>query len=358
MPRVLGIDPGTLSFDLCGLADGEVFFEASLPSVEVAARPELLLERLSQALPLDLVAGPSGYGLPLVPIAAVGERELRLVCLAEAGSGAGTLGLRRLLRLLRESGLPVVLTPGVHHLPSVPLRRKLNRVDLGTADKVCCAALGIEDQAERLGIPRRETAFVLVELGGAFTAVLSVAQGRIVSGQGGSSGPLGYLAAGAMDAELAVLLRDVGKALVFSGGAAYVAGDPALEPEALARSQDAAACLAREALVESVFKTVAGELAIVPQAREVLLSGRLSRIPGFREPLAQALAGLAPVRDLAAGATKHAARGAALVADGLLGGRHRELVDALGLREARGTVLDHVYLKGADAVRRWAESGS
>lgn len=358
MPRVLGIDPGTRSFDLCGLEDGEVCFEASLPSAEVAARPERLLERVRQALPLDLVAGPSGYGLPLVPIAALGERELRLVCLAEGEPGAGALGLRRLLRLLRESGLPVVITPGVIHLPSVPRRRKLNRVDLGTADKVCCAALGIADQARRLGIPPRETAFVLVELGGAFSAVLSVAGGRIVSGQGGSSGPLGFLAAGALDAELAVLLRDVGKALVFSGGAADVAGDAGLEPETLAARRDPEADLAREALVESVVKAVAGELALVPDAREVLLSGRLSRIAGFREPLAEALARLAPVRELAPAASKHAALGAALLADGLAGGRHRELVDALGLRDARGTVLDHVFLKGADAVRRWVESGS
>jgi len=50
--------------------------------------------------------------------------------------------------------------------------------------------------------------------------------------------------------------------------------------------------------------------------------------------------------------------GAALIADGLAGGRHAELVDAMRLREARGTVLDHLYLGGADAVRRWAGTAS
>jgi predicted butyrate kinase (DUF1464 family) len=90
-------------------------------------------------------------------------------------------------------------------------------------------------------------------------------------------------------------------------------------------------------------------------ADEILLSGRLSRVPGFREPLLASLSRLAPVRDLVPdGATKEAARGAALLADGLAGGRHAALVDAMRLREARGTALDHLYVAGADKVRRWA----
>jgi predicted butyrate kinase (DUF1464 family) len=60
------------------------------------------------------------------------------------------------------------------------------------------------------------------------------------------------------------------------------------------------------------------------------------------------------VRRLAGFATgcKEAAQGAALVADGLAGGRHRDVVEAMRLREARGTVFDHLYIDGADAVRR------
>ncbi len=51
---------------------------------------------------------------------------------------------------------------------------------------------------------------------------------------------------------------------------------------------------------------------------------------------------------------KEAARGAALIADGLAGGRHRELVDSMSLRDSRGSALDWLYLSGADEVRRWA----
>src|SRR3989442_13614873 len=65
MPRVIGIDPGTVSIDLCGLADGRVFLDRALPTAEALADPAALVRLLEAAGSLDLVAGPSGYGLPL-----------------------------------------------------------------------------------------------------------------------------------------------------------------------------------------------------------------------------------------------------------------------------------------------------
>ena len=382
MPRVVGIDPGTVSFDVVGLENGEAFLGRSIATSEVARRPESLLGLLQEALPLDLIAGPSGYGLPLVPIEAVGESELNLICLARpgegstrsrihsggaAGGGRGGAaqhppaqhespigGLRTLIRRLRDARLPVIFTPGVIHLSTVPAHRKVNRVDLGTADKVCAAAAAIDEQRQRLDVPYAETSFVLVELGGAFTAVLSVEGGRIVGGQGGSSGPLGYLACGALDGDVACLLGSVSKQTVFSGGVAFVAGSPEATPEALASRDDDAWRLARDAFVEGIVRAVAAELAAASPPREILLSGRLARVPGFRDPVVAALSRLGPVRCPDAAATvKEAARGAALIADGLAGGRYRDLVEALRLREARGTVLDHLYLTGAEEARQW-----
>ena len=63
MPRVVGTDPGTSSLDLLLLVDGAVADQTRLTPT---ASPEMLLTVLDRWQPLDLIAGPSGYGLPLV----------------------------------------------------------------------------------------------------------------------------------------------------------------------------------------------------------------------------------------------------------------------------------------------------
>ena len=117
------------------------------------------------------------------------------------------------MRALARSTLPVVLTPGVIHLATVPPQRKVNRVDLGTADKVCVAVLAIAEQARRFARKPSKVSLVLLELGGAFSAAIAVAGGTIVDGAGGTSGPLGFRAAGALDGEVAYHRGGVGREL-------------------------------------------------------------------------------------------------------------------------------------------------
>jgi predicted butyrate kinase (DUF1464 family) len=357
-PRVIGIDPGTLSIDLCGLDDGRVFLDRSLPTAEALAEPSVLVGLIEAAAPLDLVAGPSGYGLPLTAARDLTDADLRLAYLAREGESGGIGGLRSLMRMLARSAAPVVLTPGVVHLGSVPAHRKVNRVDMGTADKVCAAALAISDQAARRGCGVRDTSLILLELGGAFTAAIAIEHGRIVDGIGGTSGPIGLRAAGALDGEVAFLAGTVSKDLLFRGGAASIAGAPGASAEELAAPNTPRGRLAWDAYVESAVKAVASLAVSAPDAGEVILSGRLAGVAGVQGEFARRLAGVvvhAPVRVLAgfAAIARQAAQGAALIADGLAGGRSADLVDALGIREARGTALDHLHvISPADARAR------
>jgi predicted butyrate kinase (DUF1464 family) len=359
MVRAIGIDPGTISFDLCGLEDGRLFLDETIPTEALSTHPRALVDVLEQAGPVDMVIGPSGYGLPWVSVQELDAQEKALLLLSrqeDRGRESVIDGLGQVLGLLKASGLPITLAPAVVHLPTVPAHRKVNRVDMGTCDKVCAVALGLYDQARRLDIRYDQTSFLYVELGGAFTAIIAVKGGAIVDGMGGTSGSLGYLASGAMDGEVAYLLGDFPKGTLGSGGVAYVAGEPDASPERLITraSADRRCGLAWDAFSEGLAKGVASLMTIVPSPREILLSGRLCRVPPILERVEETLAPFAPVQRVQGftRVAKEAAQGAALIADGLAGGRHVGLVDAMRLREAEGTALDHIYVAGSEALRR------
>lgn len=274
MSRVIGIDPGTVSFDICGLENGRVFLDTTLPSKEFAANPQALIDILTSAQPVDLIAAPSGYGLPLVPIEKFGDQERFLFTLVDERERERIPvlgGMGKMIPLMKDCGLPLLFIPGVIHLPTVPRHRKANKLDMGTADKLCCLALGIYDQARHLDIDYQDTSFILAEVGGAYTAVMAVEWGQVTDGLGGTTAGPGYYSLGGMDGELAYLLAGFPKEVLFSGEAAYMADRP----------------------------------------------------------------------DLSADDFFEAAQGAALLADGLAGGRFRKLVEVMEIEGASGTVLDH-----------------
>jgi predicted butyrate kinase (DUF1464 family) len=353
MPRVAGVDPGTVSFDLCVLQDGEPVLEEVFETGSISRDSAPLIDAVKRHGPYALVYGPSGYGLPLVAAADVGERELAEMVLVrsdEARAEAGIGGLRSLLRALARSGLPVVFGPGVIHLPTVPRHRKYNRIDLGTADKVCAAACAIVDQSNRRAIAPGETAMILLELGGAFTAALGIDSGRIVDGVGGTSGPLGMRAAGALDGELAYLLGpELHKDTLYTGGALDPTGELAItDLEALWSSPEHAE--GWRALLEAAMKAVRSLVVSVPAPHEVVVSGRLAGVPGLVAALASALGDVAPVIALRTRRASTAAHGGALLADALAGGSHALLAEAMRLREARGSALDYVRVAGAETI--------
>jgi predicted butyrate kinase (DUF1464 family) len=324
---------------------GEVVSERSFASGDPIHGPETIIAALRAHGPLDLVMGPAGYGTPLRRGDELSEHDLAMMLLVrsdEARRDVGVAGLRTLIRALAACELPVVFGPGAIHLPTVAPHRKRNRIDIGTADKVAAAASAIDDQAQRLGIPVAATSLIMLELGGAFTAALAVENGQVVDGLGGSSGVVGARACGALDGEVAYLLAPLlSKDTVFSGGLF-----PSDAPDVVALRGDPAFAETWLAYEEAAAKAVLTLTASVSHPREILLSGRISTASGLAAALAARLASVAPVRRGGRGA----AHGAALIADGLSGGQHAPLVDCLRLREASGSVLDHIFLSGAGRI--------
>jgi predicted butyrate kinase (DUF1464 family) len=338
--RVAGADPGTSSLDLLVLENGVVAGQHRFAPQELQGDPATAVRWLREQGPFDLISGPSGYGLPLVRAADCSARERALMTLVrpdEEGRRQGVLGFAALLRELCGSGLPVVFLPAVVHLDTVPVHRKINRIDLGTPDKLCVAALAVARRAADHGYGDYHAC--VVELGSAFTACVVLRGGQVVDGLGGTSGPFGWCSGGAWDGEAAYLLSPLSKSDLFTGGAA-AAGPTA----------------GRRRFVESLTQAVGGLLAVT-SFDEVVLSGRLLEAePELAHDAQRCLSELCPVvrlESLPGAWVKHAAQGAALLADGLAGGRWAPLVEQLRLHAAAGSVLDGLTYPRAAEVRAW-----
>ncbi|KUO40153.1 MAG: hypothetical protein AVW05_03870 [Hadesarchaea archaeon DG-33] len=359
--RVLGIDPGTKSFDLCGLENGEVYFEEILDTSEIAKNPKLLIEATEKAMPLDLIAGPSGYGVELTYLRDLNIQTLKNWYLTyilllkeedlEAALKKGDIGIMVYSAMtetameMKRRGWPVCYIPGVIELPTVPAHRKINKLDMGTVDKMCIGVLGVYDQAKKLNIPYSEVSFILVEMGFGYNAVLGISGGKIVDGIGGT--------------KLTQLVGNWEKMDIFTGGGISVSGK--LSPEELIKCADIdGRCeVAWKATMDGIVKSVASMMVTVPHPKEILISGRLTRIEKVKDELLERLAKFAPVRRIGwlqgTRRVKESAQGYAMVADGLVGGKFARLIEWMGIKNAKGTALDHIYHPKGKSVKQKLE---
>ena len=375
MVRALGIDSGTMSMDLLGFDDEgmEVFIDAYVPREEVTRNPRIIVDMILEAAEkvggLDAVVMSSGYGIPLKRAKEAGEDEIVEATFTNSSDARKRLrihGLRDLMFLLKRSDLPVWFTPSVIQLESVPGYRKVNRIDMGTSDKVYSVAAALRDEVELEGVSPRDARFILVEAGYAYTAAILVDGGRIVDGVGGTSGWWGFLGSGCLDAEVAYLLASSNMAskreTLFSGGASDVAGTRDLEEVARRlKKGNPGAFKALHVLKESVLKDVASLLPSQPRIRRIYLSGRLFRAEVIGEAIKEALRdffaelGLKPgIRHVSrlGSKTKEAATGAALIANGLAGGRYSWIVESLELSKSRGSVLGYLTFMNREEARK------
>ncbi|MEK7353736.1 MAG: DUF1464 family protein [Chloroflexota bacterium] len=343
--RILGIDPGTVSFDLCLLEDKEIVFEDSIPSTLVAEKPEEFAQKCL-GLNLDVMIAPSGMGLNNRRLSELTQREMFELTLVREGEEVPVLeGMKKFLAIVREAGLEVFFLPGVIQLPTVPKWRKINKIDMGTADKLCIAALSVETVSRKKKVSYSEVNHIVVELGGGYNAAMTIEKGKVINGIGGTifPGP-GYMNAGAMDGEIAYLLRGFEKVLLFQGGAGDLSGVAGLAREKFTRESHPDAF---NAFVEGVLFAVCSQRAILP-SREVYLSGRLTGYENIYKPVKTALEQLGyavnPLPTLS-NKSKAAAQGYAIVGNGSYGGYYEPLVKHMMIDKSEGSVIDHVYWK-------------
>jgi len=350
--RVMGIDPGSGSWDILGLeGDDDIFLDVSIPTKNILENPEKLLDIIESNQPIDCIVAPSGHGIRLKPISEITDDDIAKANLRRTKDPT-VMGVGKVLHMLRDGGIQGYAIPGVKQLNSVNQSFKYNRIDMGTADKVCAAAAAIVDQAKTMDIPLESTGFILVEVGMGFNATLAVESGKIIDGIGGSLGGMGFGTAGHLDGELAYLLDHVSKKIIYSGGLSHIAGYADLSPKELflmAKKDDRI----RSAVDGFFHDMLQGIYALVPSftdpasIREIVVSGRASaEISSHLSASLQNMKDAYPVRivNSIARISKVAAQGAAFLANGLCGGKYKSLVDVLSLEDSDHGLLDDIYV--------------
>ena len=358
--RVAGIDPGTRSFDLVVLEEDRVYIEKSFDTVSIAREPSLLIDFL-ESIQVDYITAPSGYGVPVVTGNRIRDpirfaEEVLLLSSRDAireGVEKGEVGVwvydalvkinKYIIEKYRDRALFI---PGVIHLPTIPWYRKINKVDMGTVDKLAATTLAVHEVSTRRGVGYNDTSLLLVELGFGYNAVIGVKNGIVVDGIGGTYASTGTLTSGALDLEVVVGSGYWKRWDVFHGGLFNTLGVYNIDAfiEGYEEGREPYYSLFN-AFIESIVKDVMRVSVSTRRIDTVVLTGRFSRDKRIVKYLGEQLADyeVLTLRGLrGASISKEAAQGYAIIGEGIAGGFFKKLVDHMKIRDACGTVVDYI----------------
>lgn len=355
MVKSLGIDPGTKSFDLALIDGDEILWEDSVPTDKVAENPEILIERLKDfEKEADMIIGPSGYGAPYICNEDITDPKLfaseillltseRLLKKDRKDLGFGVYrAIYKLVGRLWRKKLNVCYIPSVKQLSTVDLSMKINRIDLGTADKLASTFLASYILMNDFSYQKLSKDFLLLELGYGYNALIKVKDGVIYGGLGGTSLGPGFLTPGPVDLEIAVAAKWKRNS-VWSGGISSVCD---------AESMNEIFTIAKNQLCSSYIKAMlqsinAGLVYLGYTNNElIVVTGRWATPDNYKKLKEYLGISLSLVRPMLKGAkiSKEAAQGMAMLGDALLGGRFSSLFKKMKLNEAKGTVMDYIFI--------------
>jgi predicted butyrate kinase (DUF1464 family) len=303
----LGIDAGTKSFKTCLMKEEKMELKSHSPE-----KAYEYLVRVRKKYPDCPIVLPSGFGIPLKEACNLTDRDIFEMTLKKEDTSI--VGLGKFLQKVRHLRKAYCI-PSVKLLPTVPLHRKINKIDMGTSDKLCSIAFILERLMETETLSHID--FMNCEVGWGFASLIIVRKGKIVDGIGGSN-LLGPLCRGAIDAEIAYLH-------VFSKKEIYNGGFLPVEKTFHCGSK-----MFREDLTKKIHG-----LREYYGIDRLILTGRRKRVLKKIFPRAQIL--------LSEHEGYEAAAGAAIIASGLCDGTYKRIVDILAIRKASGNVTDFIH---------------
>ncbi|MCS7098930.1 MAG: DUF1464 family protein [Sulfolobales archaeon] len=358
--RVVGVDPGTKTFDVVVVEDGKVVLEESFDTFEVARNPAPLVDFLGETQG-DYVVAPSGYGAPVTrgdEVVSPRRFAVEVLLLSterdiEAGRFEGEVGIwvydalaKVVDTLVKKFRDRVLFLPGVVHLRTVPRYRKINKVDMGTVDKLASTFVAVDSYAQRYSADYEKVNVVVVELGYGYNAAVAVERGRVVDGVGGTYASVGTLTAGALDLEIVANTGTWLRWDVFHGGLFGALGVYELEKIVSGYVESAEPYYSVfNSFIEGVVKDVRRVLVSTPRAEAVILSGRHAKNSVVRRAISERVQDLDVLVSTGLRGSlrsKEAAQGYAAIGSGLAGGEFRELVKHMEIGGACGTAVDYV----------------
>ncbi len=284
---------------------------ADLRSLRTVGEVWEVVDEMLAMHPATPIVLPSGLGVPLTRAGDLMDQDIAEITLGLDGPAADDLGA--LLVEARRRALRAFCIPAVKLLPSVPIHRKVNRLDLGGAGALCAAVWIMHS----IAVPGSEPAscgWLLVHAARAGTCLLAIRAGRIVDGTGELTPATGRLASRGLDE----LLRRAARV-----GSPHPRAQAAWPPHALAEAEG-----------EMLTRAALGLLRFHGLPHAVVIGER-------RAETEHLLGGWVPLAPSpAVGPGFEAALGAAVIAAGLTGGPTADLVQQLGVREARERALD------------------
>ncbi len=367
--RVAGIDPGTKSFDLVVIENDRVISEKSIETIRIAKDPQILIDLLKD-LSVDYIVGPSGYGVPVTfgnEILDPRRFAIEILLLSteediENGIKVGEIGIwvydalaKVVTYLVEHYKDKVLFIPSVIQLQTIPWYRKINKIDMGTVDKLASAFLAIYNEYTKESKSLNNINIIVVEMGYGYIGTIAVKEGRIVDGIGGTYASIGTLTAGAMDLEVVVGTKRWNRWDVFHGGIFWTSNTFDLENliKAYKNSEEPLASLYLS-FIEGIAKDIARAMVVVPNADKVILTGRYSRNRDVVKHLQELIKDIevSEIQGLkGAMISKDAGQGYAAIGEGIVGGYFADIVNHMRIKEACGTVVDYVVHQAAKGFK-------
>ncbi|AFZ71177.1 putative butyrate kinase [Caldisphaera lagunensis DSM 15908] len=359
MVRAIGIDSGTMSMDLLGFddKDNNVFLDEAIPREIITSNPEKPIEIIKSLGKVDAIVVSSGYGIPFKRAQESSDKEIELATFINKDDLERKLkivGLRNLMKLFKSSDLPAYFVPGIIQLNTIPEYRKINRIDLGTSDKLFSAAEALRNEKVYYKKDPKESDIIVIEIGYAYTAALSILHGEIIDGIGGTSGFPGYKGMGAIDGELAYAMASsepyFSKLRLFQGGIAdYLGFDNIDKLNEISKNDKSNKAL--KMFIESILKDLSIMIVSNTKPERIYLSGRFTRYDNLyayiKESIEEFLEKISikakVVKLMGLGKkAKEAASGAAVLANGISNGTYKDIFEALKLKESKGYIFDFI----------------